>query len=72
MIRCLCCEQEAQTPATVLTETEMHFALHVLLLKGYTAEDLATRPDCVESLDITTPGFVPWLRRTLAERGNER
>ena len=51
--------------ATPVTEDQMHRGLAYLLAKGYTALDLLDNPENVESLDWTTPGFVPWLREHL-------
>lgn len=71
MIKCLFCGADARVcRAGSDTEEGRQAVLVALVGKGFSADALAFEPTCVESLDVTSPGFVPWLRALLGRTGD--
>lgn len=70
MIRCLFCGADATTCSYIpATEPERIAILDALVGKGFSCEALSSDRACVESLDMTSPGFVPWLREKMGKGG---
>ncbi len=61
-VLCLCCGQPAKRREDEMTPPQMLRALQILTGMGYDAGQLAHKSEYVESLNMTSPGFVAWLR----------
>jgi hypothetical protein len=60
---CLCCGSPLDTPRSKpITVREMMTGLLLLRARGHTVEQLTTDPEYIETLELTAPGFVVWLR----------
>lgn len=61
-VMCLCCGQPARQASEPMALPDMRRGLWVLLAMGYSTDELKSKPEYVESLRMTSPGFVEWLR----------